>query len=50
MTPAMAITKGEVVHHTSLQVSDEKKEHLNLLQLHPKYNVQTILLFFMEIL
>jgi hypothetical protein len=49
MTPAMAITKGEAVHHTSLQVSDEKKA-LNLLQLHPKYNVQTILLFFMEIL
>jgi len=25
MTPAMAITKGEAVHHTSLQVSDEKR-------------------------
>jgi len=49
MTPAMAITTREAMHHTSLQVSNKKRVP-NLLQLHPKYNVQAILLFLMEIL
>jgi hypothetical protein len=50
MTPTMAITTKEIVHYTSLQVYDEKKGSKPTMQFHPKYNVQAILIFWMEIL
>jgi hypothetical protein len=50
MTLAMANTTKEIVHYTSLQVYDEKKNSKPIVQLHPKYNVQATLIFLMEIL
>jgi len=50
MTLAMAITSEKIVHHTSLQVYDEKKGFKPTLQFHPNYNVQTVLIFWMKIL
>jgi hypothetical protein len=50
MTPAMAITTKEILRHTSLQVFDEKMSSKPTVQLHPKYNVQAILIFLVEIL